>query len=208
MIGLLGGTFNPVHVGHLSLAKSVLNAFKLEQVEFIPSYQSVHRNQPDVAAELRRDMLALALQPHTQFCLNHLEIERRGPSYTVDTLQQIKQQKPGITLCWLLGVDAFNDFLSWKNPQGILRLAHLIVCTRPGHDPKKNIFPEHHLSLDEQLSDFTAGKIVFYEMPPNACSSTAIRAQLKRASHGLDTSVTECLPQSVLKFIQQHQLYE
>ena len=208
MIGLLGGTFNPVHLGHLSLAKSVLDSFNLERIEFIPSYQSVHRDQPSVSAELRHSMLQLALRPYSQFSLNTLEIERQGPSYTIDTLLQIKQSNPGAKLCWLMGVDAFNSFLGWKDPYGILKLANLIVCARPGHEHQLNQLTEFYLAPNEKLSDYSATKIVFHDMPPNNCSSTAIRAQFKRRSHSLDAPVTGCLPESVLKFIQQHQLYE
>jgi len=208
MIALFGGTFNPVHLGHIALAREVASAFNLDHVEFLPSYHSVHRDQPELSPELRQQMLRLAINPFSELSLNSSEIERRGPSFAVDTLRAIKQQFPQRTVCWLMGVDAFNGFMSWKEPAEILQLAHLIVCSRPGNQIDKSIFPQHHLAQTESFDQFPAGKIVFYTMNPNPCSSTKIRQQFKSPDSRFNASVSECLPGAVLEFIQQQQLYE
>ncbi|MBL7000281.1 MAG: nicotinate-nucleotide adenylyltransferase [Gammaproteobacteria bacterium] len=202
MIGVFGGTFNPVHKGHLSLASEVLTAFALESIQFLPCYQSVHRGQPEVSAEIRQQMVDLAIQPYPAFSLNRYEIERKGPSYTVDTLRHLKNQASSVPVCWLMGADSFNSFLSWKQPQEILRLAHLIVCTRPDVALDVDLLSEHYLAQGETLAGSAFGKIAFFGMPPNTCSSTLIRQQLRQ---GLRPS--DCLPLAVLKFIQQQPLY-
>jgi len=202
MIALFGGTFNPVHNGHLCLASEVLKAYALQSIQFLPSYLSVHRGQPEVSAEFRQQMVSLAIQPYREFSLNSYEIERKGPSFTVDTLHYIKSKAPDDPLCWLMGVDSFNSFLSWKQPQEILSLTNLIVCTRPNVKRDTTLLTQHYLAEGESLVDYPAAKIAFFSMSPNSCSSTRIRQQLLQ---GLDTG--DCLPPPVLTFIQQHHLY-
>lgn len=202
MIALFGGTFNPVHLGHINLAREVFNAYSLHRVEFIPSYLPVHRDAPEISAQLRQQLIQLAIQPFPELSQNSCELDRKGPSYTIDTLHSLKSRNASESLCWLMGADSFNSFANWKKPAEILQLAHLIVCARPGVEIDRSIFNAHHLCEGESLSDFAAGKIAFFRMTPNACSSTLIRKQLQQ---GL--SVDACLPPSVLEFIQQNKLY-
>jgi nicotinate-nucleotide adenylyltransferase len=203
MIGLFGGTFNPIHNGHIQLALELQAKFSLQRVEFVPCFLPVHRDLPQIEPHQREQMVNLAIQAHEVLRLNSLELERGGASYTFDTLSQIKTAQPDLTLCWLMGVDSFNSFETWKNPDGILKLAHLIVCSRPGVAVNAQRWSDHFLSADEVLSDFSAGKIVFHQMPANHCSSTDIRRQLKNHH-----PVTDCLAQPVLNFILQNHLYE
>lgn len=203
MIALFGGTFNPVHNGHIALAREVVREFDLDRVQFLPSYLPVHRDEPQTDAHLRKKMVQLAIQPFPELSLNDCEIVRSGYSYSVDTLEFMHQQNPHESLCWLMGIDAFNDFESWKNPAGILQRANLIVCTRPGVELQSSNFDSHFLHKQETLSDFSAGKIAFFAMSPNCCSSTEIRLRLKAGQ-----SVSGCLSQPVLEFIQHNNLYE
>ncbi len=202
MIALYGGTFNPVHEGHIALAREVRDAFELESVEFLPSYLPVHRDVPEVSAEMRKKLLEIALDPYPELKLNCDEINRQGASFAIDTLQFISEKFPQQALCWLMGVDAFNNFLSWKKPLGILQLANLIVCARPGVQLDNTILPMHHLQDSASLKNHKAGKIVFYSMQPNNCSSTEIRMFLKQGK-----SVSGCLSLPVLEFIHRHNLY-
>lgn len=202
MLALYGGTFNPVHAGHIALAREVRESFDLQRIEFLPSYIPVHRDRPDVSADIRKRILEIAIQPYAELSLNSLELDRQGDSFAIDTLLSISARFPQHSLCWLMGTDSFNSFLSWKDPHKILQLANLIVCNRPGIKLDKSIFPEHQLPAKEPLKKHKSGKIVFYPMQPNHCSSTQIRAQLKRGE-----SVSRCLSQPVLEFIRQHHLY-
>lgn len=203
MIGLFGGTFNPVHNGHLQLAQQLLDAYAFQQIDFVPCHLPVHRDLPQVSAEQRKKMLELAIQPYQSFQLNSLELERGGSSYTFDTLCEMKSRQPDSVLCWLMGLDSFNSLSSWKKPQGILELAHLIVCSRPGVEINKQQWASHFLADGDSLHRYSAGKIAFFNMSPSQCSSTQIRQQLKNAE-----SVTDCLAQPVLNFIMQNHFYE
>jgi len=203
MIALFGGTFNPVHCGHIALAREVAIHYQLDSVEFLPSYLPVHRDEPQVSAELRCRMVELAIAPFAELKLNRMEIQRSGPSYSVDTLSAVNKAQPDRPICWLMGSDAFNGFQQWKQPQRILELAHLIVCARPGITLGADIFADHRLQPGTSLLDSPCGKIAVFDMRPNRCSATEIRNKLIQ---GL--SVSECLPPPVLEFIRQQHLYE
>lgn len=203
MIALFGGTFNPVHNGHIALAREVSSHFKLEKVDLLPSYFPVHRREPGVSADMRSRMVELAVAPYPELRLNRIEIDRSAPSYTVDTLRELKRVQPDQPICWMMGSDAFNDFNTWKEPEEILNLAHLIVCARPGVTLRADIFADHRLPTGTSLLDSQDGKIAFFAMRPNRCSATEIR---KKLTQGLSSS--ECLPAPVLDFIRQQHLYE
>jgi nicotinate-nucleotide adenylyltransferase len=203
MIGLFGGTFNPVHNGHLLLAQQLMDAYSFQQIDFVPCHLPVHRDRPQVLPEQRKRMVELAIQPYESFRLNSLELERGGDSYTFDTLSEIKNRQPDTVLCWLMGADSFNSFGSWKNPCGILELAHLIVCSRPDVEINGQQWSEYFLHDGDKLDQHSAGKIDFFQMSPSPCNSTQIRQQLKNAE-----SVTGCLALPVLNFIKQNHFYE
>ena len=203
MKALFGGTFNPVHQGHIALALGVAGEFGLSWIEFVPSHQPVHRRQPRTSPTQRLAMLQLALADHPRLAVNPIEIERSGPSFTVDTLESLRQQDSAEPLCWLMGADAFNGFERWKQPRRILELAHLIVCARPGTRLERGAFADCFLAPDEKLADYPAGRIAHFSMPPNGCSSTGIRQALRRGD-----VPDGCLAPAVLDFIKQHHLYE
>ena len=207
-LALFGGTFNPVHNGHLSLAQAVAQQFSLDSVAFVPCYQPVHRENPNTSVAQRKTLIELAIQPYPKLQLDSCEIDWAEPSYTYDTLRQKKKAQPHQVLYWIMGADSFNSLMSWKNPLGILDLAHLIVCSRPDSAIDPSIFPHHHLKHADELLDQTAGKICFYEELSNPCSSSKIRSQFS-ATDSKDTNILKrCLPVPVLNFIQQHKLYE
>ena len=150
MIALFGGTFNPIHNGHISLARQVADKFELDSVQLLPSYLPVHRDEPQIDAGVRLKMVELAINPYAELSVNDIEIRREGHSFSIDTLKALHEQYPDQSLCWLMGVDAFNGFESWKDPHGILKLANLIVCTRPDVSMQLSCFDSHVLADGEQ----------------------------------------------------------
>jgi nicotinate-nucleotide adenylyltransferase len=201
MIGILGGTFDPIHNGHIHIATQVVKRLNLEQLQFMPCALPVHRGQPRVSAEHRCAMIERVLAEHPVFALNTLELERGGPSYSVDSLRQIRQ-KSEATLVLILGADAFNGFARWKMPEEILRLAHLVVCFRPGIEVDSNLYRDHRVETPIEMSKQPTGAILLLEVDAIDCSSSAVRATLdagELAAHYLHPAVAS--------YIEDHHLY-
>lgn len=201
MIGILGGTFDPIHEGHFHIATQLLIRLGLEQVQFMPCALPVHRDQPHASATDRCAMIELMIAGEAAFALNTLELDRSGPSYTLDSLRQIRRQTDA-TLVLVLGVDAFNDFASWKLPHEILKIAHLAVCYRPGYEVGAHIFNAYLVDSPGDLSEHSAGAILMLEVEAIDCSSSAVRAALRQG----DTT-GQCLRPVVADYINQHNLY-
>ena len=201
MIGILGGTFDPVHEGHFHLATQVHTRLGLEQVQFMPCAVPVHRSQPHASATDRCAMIELMIADQAAFALNTLELDRSGPSYSVDSLRQIREQCDA-TLVMVVGADAFNDFASWKSPQEILRLAHLAVCYRPGFEVDQNIFSQHRVETTRELVEQPTGAILMLEVDAIDCSSSAVRAALETGN-----LPGRCLHLAVASYIDKHNLY-
>ena len=201
MIGILGGTFDPIHNGHLHVASEVLARLQPERIQFIPCATPVHRDRPVVDAGHRRAMIELAIAGRDAFELNPLELERDGPSYSVDSLRQLRRELSE-KLLLILGSDAFNGFAEWKSPREVLRLAHLVVCHRPGQRPDPDLYPARRVTDAAALVEREAGAVYLLEIEPNHCSSTGVRAALARGD-----AVEDCLPGAVAAYIEQHLLY-
>ena len=132
MIGILGGTFDPIHFGHLRAALDVLEDLGLEQLRFVPLRLAVHREQPATLPEIRLEMVRAAVARHPGLLADDRELRREGPSYTLHTLQSLRAEFGDRPLCLLIGTDAFKGFLEWHEPGQICELAHLVVMQRPG----------------------------------------------------------------------------
>lgn len=184
MIGIFGGTFDPIHHGHLRVALDVLEALQLAQVRFLPLQQAVHREQPQADAPLRLAMLQAALAAEPRFVADDRELRRGGASFTVDTLRSLRQELgEQVPLCLLLGSDAFNGFGSWREPETILTLAHLIIMQRPGcqlpTDPALQQWVSRHGS--DQITAFQqapAGRIRFQPVTQLDITATDIRHRI------------------------------
>ena len=201
MIGILGGTFDPIHLGHLYIAEQVEMRLQTRQMLFIPCSLPVHRALPRASTQHRCEMIRLALHGHEGFLLNTMEVERGGPSYSVDSLRELRQQT-GERLLLLLGADAFNGFADWKQPREILRLAHLVVCCRPGFEINAELFADHHVKSAQDLRDREAGAILPLQVDAIDCSSSQVRALL-------DQGITprQFLTPAVADYIDEHNLY-
>jgi len=208
MIGVLGGTFDPIHFGHLRPSLDVLQALDLREVRFIPLKVAVHRTQPLASPDLRLAMVRAALEGQTGFAVDERELGRAGRSYSYDTLvslrREIGDREP---ICLLAGADAFRDFPSWRRPEGILELAHLVVLSRPGaeaaHDPSLTRWVAPRLAdRPADLKGSPGGRILFQPVTQLGISATAIRRLVVR---GL--SPRFLLPDKVLAIIEREGLY-
>ncbi|MFT6371384.1 MAG: nicotinate-nucleotide adenylyltransferase [Gammaproteobacteria bacterium] len=207
MIGIFGGTFNPIHNGHLQLAKQALDRLALDHVHFLPCANPVHRGAPKVNSHDRLNMIKLSIANEDQFVVNTLELDRGGASFMIDTLREVRELHPNESIGLLLGADTFNDILSWKQPTKILELAHLIVCQRPEIMLNRNIFNECWVESVDRLQGEKFGHVLPLAIKQSSCSSTEIRQQLA-VSVPTSESVISCLPKTVLEYIVNNHLYE
>ena len=208
MIGVLGGTFDPIHFGHLRPALDVRQAIGLEQVRFVPLNVAVHRRQPQATGAQRAAMARAAVTGQPELVVDENELARPGASYSYDTLLSLRQELGGrVPICLLVGSDAFRQFLTWKRPEGILELAHLVVMHRPGRDeplsPQLQRWSKARLCAGStELTVAPGGRILYQHVTQMDISATAIRELLSR---GL--SPRYLVPDAVLEFIRRHALY-
>lgn len=208
MIGILGGTFDPIHNGHLRLAREALTHFHLSKVLFIPTGQPPHRYAPRTSMQDRLEMVRQAVQYKPGFELDDREIRRGGKSYTVDTLSELRAElgaSAGISL--LLGADAFLSLPTWHEWKRLFDLAHIIVARRSGKpldvaDMDFELIEQWQHRKKARLPAKPAGSIVEFAMTPVDVSATSIRELLRQGQ-----SAEGMLPYSVLNHILQQHLY-
>jgi len=206
MIGIFGGTFDPVHHGHLRIALDAAEALELQQIRLVPLAQAVHREQPLASVTQRLAMLHLAIDGHSLYTVDDREIQRGGDSYMIDTLTSLQQDLPGETLCLLMGSDAFNGFMRWRDPEGILATAHIAVLQRPGYrlpdDPSLRELTEIHHTDVSGLQRGSSGGLVFLDVTQLEIASSNIR---QRIQEGRDPAWL--LPDAVGDYITRQELY-
>lgn len=180
-IGVLGGTFDPIHLGHLRTALELLRSLPLAEVRFIPARLPPHR-PPAVAADaLRWGMVQAAIAGQQGFVADDRELRRDGPSYMIDTLASLAAEHPGRPLCLLLGGDAFTGLPTWQRAPEILELAHVVVAVRPGtaphaSGPAARLLAERQADSAEALRATRAGRILVRSVTQLDISASAIRA--------------------------------
>lgn len=208
IIGILGGTFDPVHLGHLHIANEIYQQLHPKEIRFIPCYLPVHRTKPQATVMQRIAMLNLALEDKPHFVLDQREIQRAEPSYMIDTLHSLRTEFPQESLCLILGSDAFAGFDCWKQWQEILELCHLIVIDRP--EARVNLNPilsdlvkQRGTTQTSIVQQNSAGAILLLPISPCPISATAIRDKIK---HHLPVSPE--LNPKVWEYIIQHQIYQ
>ena len=206
-IGLFGGTFDPVHQGHINACNEITNELELDRLFMIPAFRPVHKELPDVSIQSRLDMLALACEPESALDFDDREIQRGGPSYTLLTIQEYRQLHPDASLYFILGMDAFEKFDSWYHWQEFLNYVNLVVVDRPGHEQKLNATLRDYTALAacSDLSTFKASQRGFIYHSKRAMlrySSTEVRENIHNS-----TKIVEMLPEKVLNYIHEHQLY-
>jgi len=201
MIGILGGTFDPIHNGHLRTALDVLQALDLDELRLIPLRDPPHRQQPSSTPKQRLEMLHAAITRVPDLTVDRRELDREGKSYSVLTLQSLRQELGNTPICMILGQDAFQGFPQWHKPEEILHLAHLVVMQRPG-EPKQTPYPEHMTDHPDDLRSNPGGRIYMQAVTQLDISSTRIREMLQ-AGH----SPRYLLPGTVLDIIERDGLY-
>lgn len=211
-IGLLGGSFDPVHVGHLQLARDALRELELAEVRFIPAPQPWQKG-PMTDPAHRARMVQLAISGEPKFVLDMHEIERGGPTYTIDTLHALRSTLgASIPLVLIMGSDQFERLHTWRDWKVIPRLAHIAIARRAGRPPALNA--ELTALVDERrggvatLSKQSAGSIVEFTMTPVDASATEAR-RLLGLSRNLksDARLAAIVPPAVLDYIRAHRLY-
>lgn len=204
MMGVLGGTFDPIHFGHLRPALEIAESCGMEQVRFIPGSVPPHRPQPKASAEQRFAMVNLAIADEPRFVADRRELDRVGHSYTVDTLSSLRGEIGAqLPLGFILGMDAFLAFRSWHRWQDIMQLAHLIVMYRPGYNPDPtDWYGEWLVRTTCEMSNTPAGRITFLAVTQLDISATAIR---NACQQGLSTRYL--MPDSVRTYIAEQCLY-
>ncbi|MCK6980558.1 nicotinate-nucleotide adenylyltransferase [Enterobacter roggenkampii] len=207
---LYGGTFDPVHYGHLKPVEILANLIGLQRVTIMPNNVPPHRPQPEATSEQRKKMLALAIADKPLFRLDERELRRDTPSWTSQTLQEWRaEQGPDQPLAFIIGQDSLLNFPTWHKYETILENSHLLVCRRPGYpltmrEAQYQQWLEDHLTANvEDLHNQPAGKIYLAETPWFDISATLIRERLQQ---GL--ACDDLLPAPVLAYIHTHGLYQ
>lgn len=196
-LGILGGTFDPIHIGHLIMAEEARIQLGLERVLFMPAGQPwMRRGTPVTPARHRVEMVRRAIAGNPHFSLSLMEVERPGDTYTVDTLRALRQEYgEGWHLHFILGADALEQLPLWKEPREIIRLCTLVAMARPGYD-------KHGLSSLEAVLPGLSRSLVWLREPQIGISSTEIR---RRVAQGL--SIRYWVPPAVEEYIMRHRLY-
>lgn len=203
-IGILGGTFDPIHYGHLAIADYLSSHLPLEYLHFVPCLQPPHRTAPAASPEHRLAMLKLAIENHPNWIANDLDYQRLPPSYMVDTLTLLRKQQPKAAWCLILGMDAYAQFNRWHEWQKILTLAHLIVVNRPHHTLptekwSQDLLSRAQVNSADYFRSHAAGGVLLQDIPPSPICATAIRHDFKEYSLWL--------PAKVREYIVMHHLY-
>jgi nicotinate-nucleotide adenylyltransferase len=190
-IGIMGGTFDPIHHGHLVAASEVASRFKLDEVVFVPTGRPWQKSGvPVSSAEDRYLMTVIATASNPRFSVSRVDVDREGPTYTVDTLRELRSRYgPDAELFFITGADALEKILSWKDADEMFSLAHFIGVTRPGYE-----LTDAHLPADV---------VSLVEVPAMAISSTDCRARV-----AMGKPVWYLVPDGVVQYIAKHRLYE
>lgn len=196
-LGIMGGTFDPIHYGHLVAAEMARNEFALERVVFIPTGAPPHKKGRKIASpESRYDMVSLAIADNELFEVSRIEIDRNGLTYTVDTLRMMQEQYADYELYFITGADAFREIFTWRNPNEVLELTQFIGASRPGFDARVflNQLQQEHPEFYQRMHSL--------EVPALAISSTDIRLRVEKGQ-----SIRYLLPEPVRLFIKEKGLY-
>jgi nicotinate-nucleotide adenylyltransferase len=190
-LGVMGGTFDPIHHGHLVAASEVAHLFDLDEVVFVPTGEPWQKNERKVTeAEDRYLMAVIATASNPRFQVSRIDVDRPGATYTIDTLRQVRRQYgPDIELFFITGADALAQMLTWHNAEELFTLAHFIGCTRPGHHLANPGLPE--------------GRVSLVEVPALSISSSEVRNRVRAGE-----PIWYLVPDGIVQYINKKNLYQ
>ena len=211
LTGILGGTFDPVHVGHLQLARAAIQALDLDTLRYIPAGQPPHRSAPVASATDRLAMAQLAFADQPRCVLDDAEIRQHGPSWTIQTLERLRCELPDNSLVLIVGADAFLGLPTWHRWAELLDFAHVAVANRPGSllDPSTMppdlaaLWQEHYTTDVQQLRQRRSGYVVSFTIVPCPVSATRVRQAVSQGA-----AISDLVSPPVENYIRQHHLYQ
>ncbi len=206
-IAILGGTFDPIHNGHLAAARSVASAFSADEVHFVPAYSAPHKQSRDSTSAFHRfAMVALGISPFDGFRVSAIEVDALEKRYTVDTLDAMRNENPQAQLVFVMGTDMYQDFETWKDYRRVFTLAHIAVVHRPGFVFRTDLAP-HHIVREGETVELPGKPAVFYlpfvEQP---VSSTVLREACRRDGP-LSAKARQSVPEAVWSYIERNKIY-
>lgn len=207
LLGLYGGTFDPVHLGHIHVAHTVQQQLNMQSIRWLLAARPGHRATPQTPIHHRWQMLQLVCADEDGFIADDMEIKNPGTSYTLETLLAMREQHPHALPCWILGLDAYATLDEWYRWDEILNYANLIVVERPDESDSAPVLPPAVVEMERfhrqaVLKDDAVGQILRLDVPMLPISATEIRAKLERGE-----SVEHLLAPRVSAYISEHQLY-
>jgi len=207
-LGILGGTFDPIHYGHIKPTIKSAKVLGLSQVLLLPAHIPPHKSNTIANVQQRTAMVELACQSHSLFTVDLRELKRNSFSYTVTTLKEIKKQYPATTLCFFMGMDSLLNFTKWHHWQEILTLCHLIVNARPGYDltqlnsATRALLALHQIDSPCEINQQSSGGILMTKHTELNISSTELRHKFKQ-----NLSCQHLLPINIIDYIKSQKLY-
>jgi nicotinate-nucleotide adenylyltransferase len=209
LIGILGGTFNPIHFGHLRMAQELANSLNLDEIRFIPAANPPHKNKPEVSAQHRASMVQLAIADNPTFQLDTRELERNGASYTIDTLISLRNELgENVSICLIMGSDTFTKLDTWHRWNELMDYCHIILVQRPNTKSEQlseqmtQYLSAHYTENVDDFAEKTAGYIHMQLISAQDISATKIRQNFAEGA-----SNKYLLLDAVLAYVAQHQLY-
>lgn len=197
MIGVYGGSFDPIHLGHLKTATSIKKELELDRMLLLPCNQPVHRNPLQYSTAQRLEILNLAINDFTELEIDTSEIDRGGNSYMIDTLKDLKVSLDDQSICLIIGMDSFINFKQWKNWDQFSKIIHLIVLPRDGEQPFDRLLETFKVSSDiNKIKSQSSGLLYFSNLTMINISSTNIRGKISK-----NKNLDNLLPKSIIKYL-------
>ncbi len=202
-IAILGGTFDPIHNGHLAAAQSVAETFQVDEFHFVPAFTPPHKTSLGMTSPFHRfAMVALATISIERFRTSTIEVDALEKRYTVETLETMKKSFPGAEVFFIIGTDMYQEIESWRNYRQLFELAHLVVVNRPGFPFREDVAPFQILKEKKSITLPAKSGVFYLPFIEQPISSTEIRADRRRG-----TNVSQRLPPLVWSYIEKHKLY-